>query len=145
MSYINNEDAKMHPLDNFEPSRTRQSEKAYADINTIMRKYVKTGVLPPATRQGFFADVSRVGDYREAIARVEQADKMFEHLDPKLRFKFNNDPAEFLDYVSNADNLESLEELGLISASVEEPEAVEPSPPLEPVEPVLEPARDEGE
>ena len=53
------------------PSLARQSEKAYSDINVIMRKYVKTGVLPPQTREGFFADVSKVGDYREALARVE--------------------------------------------------------------------------
>ena len=123
--------------------RTRQSEKAYADINKIMRKYAKTGVLPPQTRQGFFADVSKCGDYREALARVEQADKLFWNLDPEIRKKFANDPAQFLDYVAVPGNLDSLEELGLISEDVEAPPPVEKSAPLEEVKPAAEPQETE--
>lgn len=131
--------------DYFGESLTRQSEKAYADINTIMRKYLKTGVLPPATREGFFADVSMVEDYREAIARVERADELFLHLDPKVRENFSNDPAEFLDFVTarNEDgslaNLSKMEELGLISPEVKMPPAVPVSPPIDPNSPVVPP------
>lgn len=101
----------------FGQSLTRQSEMRNADINLIMAKYEKTGVLPPATREGFFADVSQVGDYRDALNRVERADKYFLHLPAAIRKKFDNDPAAFLDYVSDKDNLAEIEEMGLIAKS----------------------------
>lgn len=127
----------------FGKSKTRQSEKKYADINAIMRKYRTTGVLPPQTRQGFFADVSKVGDYREAIARVDQANEMFMNLDASIRTKFDNDPATFLDYVADPGNLDSLQELGLISPDVEAPPPVEKNAPVAPVEPEAKPPETE--
>ena len=113
------------------PSLTRQSEAAYADINKIMAKYRKTGVLPPQTREGFYADISEVGDYREALARVEQMDEQFSSLPADLRIKFNNDPAEFLDFVSNEENMDKIEEMGLISPDIPAPEPVKKSEPIE--------------
>lgn len=101
-------------------SRARQSEAKYADINLIMAKYEKTGVLPPATREGFFADVSMVGDYRDAVARVEKMDEYFLHLPVDVRKKFEHDPAAFLDFVSDQKNLAEIEEMGLIAKSEEE-------------------------
>jgi len=118
----------------FGKSQTRQSEAKYADINVIMAKYQKTGVLPPATRSGFFADVSSVGDYRDALNRVEAANDYFLHLPPDVRLKFKNDPAEFLDFVSDASNLAELEEMGIIAKSDEDVPNVAPQE---------EPAREE--
>lgn len=117
-----------HPIANWGKSRTRQQDADYADINKIMAKYIKTGVLPVATRQGFFDDVSTVGDYREAIERVEHAEKWFMALPPKIRFKFENDPAQFLDFVSNPENMSEIEEMGLI-----ESEQIAPAKPVEAV------------
>lgn len=145
----------------YEESRTRQSEMRSADINLIMAKYQKTGVLPPATRQGFFADVSEVGDYREALDRIQRMDNYFLHLDPEVRKQFDNDPAIFLDFVSHDANLPKLEEMGLIAPDDSavpakdhpldlparkpppigevKPEPVPPEPPAEPP-PVVPPS-----
>lgn len=132
-----------HPIKDWGPSLTRQSELKSADINLIMAKFEKTGVLPPATREGFFADVSTVGDYRDALDRVKMADGYFLNLPPKIRAKFENDPAVFLDFVSDPANLPEIEELGLIVKEGEkvpppEPSAAKPGSP-EP-DPVVEPS-----
>lgn len=131
MSMPNNENK--HPISEWGKSLTRQSEAASADINLIMKKYDKTGILPPATRQGFFADVSSVGDYREAVERVEKADDMFMQFPAEIRSKFSNDPAEFLDFVSDPGNLPEIEEMGLIrkdgeAKPVEQPVVADPGP-----------------
>lgn len=106
-----------HPIKNWGKSLTRQSELKSADINVIMAKYVKTGVLPVATREGFFADVSTVGDYREALHRVMQAEDYFYKVPPQIRKRFENDPAKFLDFISDPKNLPEIEEMGLIEGT----------------------------
>lgn len=112
-------------------SLTRQSEMKYADINLIMAKYEKTRVLPPATRQGFFADVSQVGDYRDALHRVQAADGYFMQLPAKIRAEFDNDAATFLDFVSDETNLDAIEEMGLIQReSDKDPFPEPPTPPV---------------
>ena len=125
----------------FGKSLTRQSEMKYADINLIMAKYVKTGVLPPQTAAGFFADVSTVGDYRDALNRVDKANDYFLHLPPDIRKRFDHDPAVFLDFVSDAANLPEIKEMGLIADSIEDvpvkpvaepPPVQEPPAPAEP-------------
>lgn len=113
----------------FGKSMTRQSEMVYADINLIMKKYEKTGVLPPATREGFFADVTKVGDYRDALARVDQAERYFDHLPVDIKKRFNQDPAEFLDFVSNTENLAQIEEMGLIAKSLDDVPVVDEKEP----------------
>lgn len=119
----------------FSPSMTRQSEKDSCDINVIMRKYQKTGVLPVKDREAFFADVSQMGDYQEAIERVRMADEAFMAMPAKLRKKFENDPAVFLDFCSNPDNRDELVELGLI-------EKEKPAEEVRPLAGEAEPAGD---
>lgn len=115
-------------------SRTRQSEAKYADINVIMAKYEKSGMLPAASAEGFYADVSQVGDFREAIERVQRGDEIFMTLDAKVRKEFNNDVSEFLDFVTDKENREAnlahLKELGVVqeSSPVTEPAPVEETP-----------------
>lgn len=117
---------RLHPIKDWGKSLTRQSEEKSANINVIMAKYMKTGVLPPATREGFFADVSTVGDYREALDRVMRMDDYFVHLDPSIRKRFDNDPAVFLDFVADPANLPELEEIGVIAKSAGEVPEVPP-------------------
>lgn len=99
-----------------EKTRTRQSEKKDCDINVIMARFEKTGVLPVDSRPMFFADVSEVGDYRTALDRVRQADEFFMSLPAAVRSRFANDAAEFLDFVSDPSNADELVKMGLIEA-----------------------------
>lgn len=117
-------------MSNWGKSKTRQSEADALDINNIMKKYEKTGVLPFAGREAFYADVSTMGDYREALAAVTMADEAFMALPAGVRSKFENDAAQFLDFCSDPSNREEMVEMGLI----------EDVSGVAPVEPVVEPA-----
>lgn len=128
---------KVPRVQDWGPGKTRQSEKAACDINKIVGRFRKTGILPAGVRQGIYADVSTVTDYREALDRVMVADKAFMMLPAAMRAKFANDPAEFLDFCSNPANRDELVELGLVPKEesvpapkpVEKPEQPADSPP----------------
>lgn len=118
-------------------SMTRQSEKESCDVNVIMRRYVKTGMLPEGfNAQGVFADVSEVGTYRDVVERIHQADRAFMSLPAALRKRFGHSPGEFLEFVSDPANREELERLGL----VKKPEAAPVSAPEPAAPPAAPPA-----
>lgn len=112
-------------LAKFEKTLTRDSEAKDCDVNVIMARYEKTGMLPVDNRQAFFADVSEMGDYRSALHQVKMADEFFMSLPAKVRSRFDNDPAAFLDFVSDPASRDEMVELGLL----EKPKASEgPAP-----------------
>lgn len=112
---------------NDEPSLTQQHFKDEADINNIMARYQKTGVLvdplTQTTRKPMFDDFSELGDFRDHQQAVIDAQEMFMELPSRLRARFGNDPAELLQWLSRPENKEEAIELGLFSKpSVETPE-----------------------
>ena len=114
-------------LNDFEgASMTRQEDKNAVDINVIMSKYKQTGILPPNRDAGIYADVSQMGDYRTALEQVRAADELFMQLPAEMRGDFENDPAGFLDFVSDDANHDKMVEMGLIAAPA--PEPAEPAP-----------------
>lgn len=107
-------------ITNSEPSRTKQSFKNECDINTIMSRYQNTGVLPDMlnTQNAQYLDVTGF-DYQEAMQVVAGAKSLFEELPSKVRARFDNDPAQFLDFTNDANNRQEMAEMGLLK-----PEAV---------------------
>lgn len=103
--------------------RTRQDDLKAVDINNIMKRYVKTGELPVRGRGAFFADVSAMGTFREAIHSVHAAEDAFMQLPPDVRARFNNEPADFLDFTSNPANRPELVTMGLLDAPDETTQA----------------------
>ncbi len=110
-------------------SRTKQSFTEDADINNVLRKYMKTGVLSTglvSQRHGAFADVSSGDDYRDILDKVRLADQAFEGLDSEVRSRFDNDVSKLLDFLTDPANCEEAVKLGLLpSDSVTSPVAVE--------------------
>lgn len=107
----------------FDPKedRTEQSHKTACNVNYILRKYQKSGVVDHIKQHGpEYADVP-AHDFREAMEVVTKASSMFEELPSRARAKFKNDPAQFLEYVQNPDNIESLHDLGLTDPFYEPP------------------------
>lgn len=100
-----------------EKSLTRQSEAESCDINVIMKRYEKTGVLPQDMREAVFADVSAFGSFREVMETVRQATDGFMALPADVRARFANDPVSFIDFCADPANLGELERLGLVEAS----------------------------
>lgn len=120
---------------NRDPSRTRQSEAKEADINTIVKQYDRTGVLPQVEREALFTDVSEMPDYRTSLDFIRRANDLFMDLPADIRTKFDNDAAVFLDWTSDADNRDEMVELGMLP----KPDVVE-APLVPVVAPAVEPA-----
>lgn len=99
---------------------TKQSHRDECDINQIMARFQKTGVLDFAqNHQGQYADVTGL-DYEVGMQNIRKADAMFQDLPSSLRARFHNDPREFLDFVQDEDNRAEATRLGLLN-SVAEP------------------------
>jgi phage internal scaffolding protein len=97
------------------PGVTRQSFKAECDINNIMRRFDKEGVITHLNHvKAHYADVCDVPSYRESLNRVNAVRVIFDDLPAILRADFDNDPAIFLDAVNAATDDELLE-WGLMS------------------------------
>lgn len=94
--------------------KTRQSEKDSCDINLILARYQKTGMLPEMIKADpRYGDFSAVPDFLEAQEIVAKATEQFEALDAAVRYRFENDPAKMLAFVADPKNGAELVKLGL--------------------------------
>ena len=108
-----------------EPSLTVQADAKEADINYIMARYTRTGVLPQMIeREPHFGDFSDIKDYLSSMLIITKAREQFEALDARVRDRFANDPARMLAFVADPANKNELIALGLAVAPV----ATTPSP-----------------
>lgn len=105
--------SEIHGLVNDEPSMTQQSFASESDINTIVKRFGVTGELPNVV-PAQFGDFTNVTDYQTAMNAVREAGGAFMALDANLRAHFNNDPAQFVDFVSDENNRSKAVELGLV-------------------------------
>jgi len=94
-------------------SLTQQQFKEEADINTIVNRFLKTGVLPTPNTFPQYVDFEGVFDYQSAMNLVRAADESFMRMDSKVRQRFNNSPQEFLEFFANPANTEEASRLGL--------------------------------
>lgn len=115
-----------------EKSMTRQSDFEGSDINAIMKRFEKTGVLPLDTREALFTDVSGIGSYRDAMEVVMRAQEGFLALSPAIRERFGNDPVAFLDFTSDPKNMAELEAMGVLAAPEAEPVVAAPAAEAKP-------------
>lgn len=117
-------------------SLTKQAMKEECDINGIMKRFERTGLIShQAKREGYFADVSVVPDFDAAVAIVRKADDMFSSLPAKLRFRFNNDAASYVAFCMDPANTAEMVDLGLIPKPAPKPAPAEvivvnPAPPV---------------
>lgn len=122
-------------------SRTKQEFVKECDIQNILKKFVKTGVLTHLAKYGGRYDELPSGlDFQAAMETVAEGSSAFESLPSQLRNRFHNDPREFLTFVQNPENLDELRELGLaVPASASEVVTPEAAAEPGPVSPAVEP------
>lgn len=117
-----------------EPTMTKQSFQDECDVRTIMRRFEKgEAVTHLNTHQGDYGDYIGVEDYHASMNRIHEANALFMTIPPTIRAKFNNSPAEFLEFAQNPDNHDDLVELGLATGRLKaSPDAaiIPPAPPL---------------
>jgi phage internal scaffolding protein len=101
------------------PSRTQQHFKSECDINHILERFNVTGQLPPGSVQPQYGDFSGITDYQSALNAVMAAQDSFLALPAKVRARFDNNAALFVEFASDEANKDEMKALGLLR-----PEAV---------------------
>lgn len=100
-------------------SLTQQHFAEEVDINTILRRFHITGELPTGVRMPTYADFEDVYDFHSAANAIAAAKESFDQMPAEVRYRFNNDPAEFVAFCSDDKNRAEAERLGLVPASAE--------------------------
>lgn len=101
-------------------SEVQQDMRDECDINFIMAKYQKSGLIEHVNRiDGSYGDFMHASDYQTSLNEVLAARAAFDSLPSSLRYRFQNDPAQFLEFVQNDSNRDEMIQLGLIEVPVE--------------------------
>ena len=106
-------------------SLTQQHFKDECDINNILRQFNVTGLLPENTLSPRYGDFTGISDYHSALNQVIAAEDEFMRLPANIRARFNNDPAQLIDFLEKSDNKDEAIKLGLVNPPVELPQVVE--------------------
>lgn len=96
------------------PGRTKQSFKEECNINNIMAKFQRTGLIDHVAKWSpTYGDQLTPDDYQNAQMQIAQANTMYEELPSSLRRKFPG-PAAFLEFVTDPTNEEKMREMKLL-------------------------------
>lgn len=94
--------------------RTQAHFQAECDINNILHKYRKTGVIQHVKRaEARYGDFTQYGDLGSDLDKIAKATASFEMLPAELRNKFKNSMAEFFAFVGDEANKEKCYEYGI--------------------------------
>lgn len=100
------------------PSKTEQAHKDEYDLNRLLARATKTGVLATAEqiRDVYFGDFSEIGQAFENHLKLREAEEHFMALPSKVREYFENDPKKLLKALADdsVGNVSKLIELGLV-------------------------------
>ncbi|UOF77158.1 scaffold protein [Microviridae sp.] len=102
-----------------EPTKAQQQFKDECDINTIVRRFGVTGLVPGTTKVPTYGDFTGVSDYHQAMNVVAQANTAFHELPAHIRLRFANDPGRLIDFLEDDDNRKEAESLGLLNRKVD--------------------------
>lgn len=99
-------------------SRTQQHFKKETNINSILKKYKKSGLLTDPlikpTVYPQFGDFTDVVDFQTMKNKMIQVQNYFNSLPVEIRNKFGNDPHNLMEFMNNDENKEEAIKLGLI-------------------------------
>lgn len=132
-------------------SKTKQSFREAANINNMVARFKKSGVFDDVTTKiAQYADLSSPITYHEACQQVIKAEEQFNALPAHVRLRFNNNPAELLDFAIDEKNNDEAIKLGLIkppknqksSASQKETKKTGDQDPADPESPTEPEAKD---
>ena len=96
------------------PSLTRQEFAEECDINVLMDKYEKQGIIShinPRTPQ--YLDLTGLPDLQTAHQIIQDATREFMALPANTRREFDNDPMKFVQFAEDPGNIDKMREWGL--------------------------------
>lgn len=122
-----------------EETQVKQSFKDECDINVIVERNKKTGMITHV-RQGepMFGDFAEISSYEESLQTVIAAENAFAELPAAIRDRFMNNPAEFVRFANDPSNQDAMVEMGL--ATYNENKKTAGTPPAVTSEPSPAPA-----
>ncbi len=109
-----------HQINFPDQGRTKQSFRDECDINNIMAKYQKSGLLDFVNNhQAQYGDATGV-EFQAAMELVVRGQELFDALPSSVRKRFDNNPEEFLEFVNDPASEAEAIKLGLISEPVDD-------------------------
>lgn len=122
-----------------EEERTKQSHKDECDINQILEKFRRTGIITHQAKYApMYGDAISVDEYQDAQFKIAEANSMYEELPAHIRQNFTG-PEDFLGFVTDPENETKMREMGLLPKKP--PEATKDSTPTDDKKPAAEPQK----
>lgn len=103
---------------NEEPSKVQQHKKDKSDINLLVKRYAKTGLMPTVDGKPIYADISALGDYHEMLNRGLSAKRAFQALPADFRKRVQNDPKKAIEFIEDPNNTLEAVALGVLPKEV---------------------------
>ena len=101
-------------------ARTEQCHREECDINKIIAKYDRTGVLNHVNDfEARYEDLTGL-DYQTMLNTVANANSMFEGLPSEIRNQFDNEPQKFISFMDDENNNNDMYEMGLKQRPISE-------------------------
>lgn len=95
---------------------TEQAHKDRCNVQSIINRYAKTGLLEHvSTFEGDYGDM-KGSDFKEMMDRVVSVNQKFQEFPSDIRKRFDHDPAKFLDFFDDPRNKDEALKMGLIRA-----------------------------
>jgi len=110
------------------PYITEQGHKKECDVNYILQKYDKTGLISHVQKfEAMYGDVSGI-EFKDALEKMQRTSQQFLEIPSKIRKEFGNDPFQFLSFLDDPKNRGRAEELGLVMRRAPEPSKINQEP-----------------
>lgn len=118
---INHHSRRSFKMTEWEEPITDQSMTSDTDINIIVSRYKKTGVMPsmPIQQAAQYFDTTKVASFQDAHNRIAAAKSAFQQLPSQLRALMDNDPMKAEAFFKNPDNFAELEKHGFLTIKEE--------------------------
>ncbi|SRR5258708_390229 len=102
-----------------DPSKTKQEFVDEVNLNNIMERFQASGQAGMASFRppGVSGDLSSAVDFKTSLNIVMEAEAMFASLSGQVRYRFHNDPREFLEFMEDPKNLDEAVKLGIVSVT----------------------------
>lgn len=112
---------------------TQQHFKEAVDINNILAKYRKTGIIEHVKlAKERYGDFTELGEYAVHLDKVAKAQQAFESLPAELRNQFKNSIPGFFEYIQKEENFDQCVQWGIFEKPQEPkagtPAAADPAP-----------------
>jgi len=112
---------------------TEQSHRQSCDIHHILRKAREGGVITHlAADRAQYGNFIGAPDFIAAQEVIARANTMFSEVPSRIRERFKNDPAQYLDFCMDPRNRDELLKLKIDVSHLPEPPAPQEPPPPKP-------------